>query len=67
MCEFLGSFFVSVFNSKSTFPLGTQPSELEDGDEEEQNEVPTVQEEEVSDLLLHLDVHKSMGPDLIGV
>ena len=61
--EVLHAFCASVFNSKTSFPLGTQPPELEDGDEEEHNEVPTVQEEMVSDLLLHLDTHKSMGPD----
>ena len=33
---------------------------MEDEDKE-QNEVPTVQEETVSDLLLHSDMHQSMG------
>ena len=44
--EVLNAFFASVFNSKSGFPQVTQPPELEDRDEE-QNEVPTVQEEMV--------------------
>ncbi|KAK4806969.1 hypothetical protein QYF61_027336 [Mycteria americana] len=35
-------------------------SEDRDGD---QNEAPIIQEEMVSDLLHHLDTHKSMGPD----
>ncbi|KFQ80676.1 hypothetical protein N337_11774, partial [Phoenicopterus ruber ruber] len=38
----------------------TQPPELEEG---EQNEAPIIQGEMVSDLLHHLDTHKSMGPD----
>ena len=28
-----------------------------------QNEVPVVEDVAVTDLLLHLNVHKSMGPD----
>ncbi|KAK4820577.1 hypothetical protein QYF61_001817 [Mycteria americana] len=39
---------------------GIQPPELED---REQNEAPIIQGEMVSDLLHHLDTHKSMGPD----
>ncbi|KAK4820725.1 hypothetical protein QYF61_004390 [Mycteria americana] len=42
--------------------VGTQPPELEDKDRE-QNEAPIIQGEMVSDLLHHLDTHKSMGPD----
>ncbi|KAK4826106.1 LOW QUALITY PROTEIN: hypothetical protein QYF61_005244 [Mycteria americana] len=42
--------------------LGTQPSELEDRDGE-QSEAPIIQGETVNDLLHHLDIHKSMGPD----
>ncbi|KAK4826010.1 hypothetical protein QYF61_003783 [Mycteria americana] len=41
---------------------GTQPPELEDRDGE-QNEAPVIQWEMVSDLLHHLDIDKSMGPD----
>ncbi|KFP64029.1 hypothetical protein N322_11995, partial [Cariama cristata] len=40
----------------------TQPPELGDRDGE-QNEAPIIQGEMVSDLLLCLDTHKSMGPD----
>ena len=40
----------------------TQPAELEDRDEE-QNETPIIQGEMVSYLLHHLDTHNSMGPD----
>ncbi|KAK4825780.1 hypothetical protein QYF61_002343 [Mycteria americana] len=39
-----------------------QPPELEDRDRE-QSEAPKIQGEMVSDLLHHLDTHKSMGPD----
>ncbi|GAB0199241.1 hypothetical protein GRJ2_002389500 [Grus japonensis] len=48
--------------SKTSCSLGTQPPELEDRDRD-QNEVPRIQGEMVSDLLHHLDTHKSMGPD----
>ncbi|KAK4813363.1 hypothetical protein QYF61_003562 [Mycteria americana] len=44
--------------------LGTQPPELEVRDEV-QNGAPIIQGEMVSDLLHHLDIHKSMGPDEI--
>ncbi|KAK4827657.1 hypothetical protein QYF61_020429 [Mycteria americana] len=57
--EVLNAFFASVFNSKTSCSLGTQPPEL-DG---EQNEAPIMQGEMVSDLLHHLDTHKSMGLD----
>ncbi|PKU41254.1 rna-directed dna polymerase from mobile element jockey-like [Limosa lapponica baueri] len=43
-------------------PQGVQPPELEDKDGE-QNNPPVIQEEVINDLLLHLDTHKSMGPD----
>ncbi|KFP30298.1 RNA-directed DNA polymerase from mobile element jockey, partial [Colius striatus] len=33
--------------------------------DEEQNVPPTIQEDMISDLLLHTDVHKSMGQDLV--
>ncbi|KAK4807856.1 hypothetical protein QYF61_007762 [Mycteria americana] len=58
--EVLNSFFASDFNSKTSCSWGTQPPELED---REQNEAPIIQGEMVSDLLQHLDTHKSMGPD----
>ncbi|KAK4814558.1 hypothetical protein QYF61_023757 [Mycteria americana] len=62
--EVLNAFFASVFNSRANCSLGTQPLELEvrDGD---QNGAPIIQGEMVSDLLHHLDTHKSMGPDEI--
>ena len=60
--EVLNAFFASVFNSKTSCSLGTQPPELEDR-EGEQNEAPIIHGEMVSNLLHHLDTHKSMGPD----
>ncbi|KAK4832250.1 hypothetical protein QYF61_021602 [Mycteria americana] len=58
--EVLNAFFASVFNSKDQLFPGYQPTELEDRDRE-QNEAPIIQKEMVSDLLHHLDTHKSMG------
>ncbi|KAK4819016.1 LOW QUALITY PROTEIN: hypothetical protein QYF61_024132 [Mycteria americana] len=62
--EVLNAFFASVFNSRADCSLGTQPLELEDRDGD-QNGAPIIQGEMVSDLLHHLDIHKSMGPDEI--
>ncbi|KAK4826198.1 hypothetical protein QYF61_006142 [Mycteria americana] len=62
--EVLNAFFASVFNSRADCSLGTQPLELEDRDGD-QNGAPVIQGEMVSDLLHHLDTHKSMGPDEI--
>ncbi|KAK4820905.1 hypothetical protein QYF61_008137 [Mycteria americana] len=62
--EVLNAFFASVINSRGNCSLGTQPPELEDRDGD-QNGAPIIQGEMVSDLLHHLDTHKSMGPDEI--
>ncbi|KAK4829737.1 hypothetical protein QYF61_006446 [Mycteria americana] len=62
--EVLNTFFTSVFNSKTDCSLATQPPELEDRDGD-QNGAPIIQGETVSNLLYHLDIHKSMGPDEI--
>ncbi|KAK4814697.1 LOW QUALITY PROTEIN: hypothetical protein QYF61_025523 [Mycteria americana] len=62
--EALNAAFASVFNSKTSCSPGTQPPELEHRDRE-QNEAPIIQREMVSDLLHHLDTHKSMGPGKI--
>ncbi|KAK4824383.1 hypothetical protein QYF61_014043 [Mycteria americana] len=60
--EVLNAFFASVFNSQTSYPQAIQPPELEDRDGQ-QNKLPIIQEEAVSDLLCHLDTHKPMGPD----
>ncbi|KAK4816044.1 hypothetical protein QYF61_011052 [Mycteria americana] len=62
--EVLNAFFASVFISRADCSLGTQPPESEDRDGD-QNGAPIIQGEMVSDLLHHLDTHKSMGPDEI--
>ncbi|KAK4826739.1 LOW QUALITY PROTEIN: hypothetical protein QYF61_010992 [Mycteria americana] len=62
--EVLNAFFASVFNSRASCSLGTQPPELEDRDGD-QNGAPIMQGEMASDLLHHLDTHKSVGPDEI--
>ncbi|KAK4813002.1 hypothetical protein QYF61_004178 [Mycteria americana] len=62
--EVLNAFFASVFNSRAECSPGTQPPELEDRNGD-QNGAPIIQGEMVSDLLHHLDTHKSMGPDEI--
>ncbi|KAK4824085.1 hypothetical protein QYF61_010596 [Mycteria americana] len=46
----------------SASKFDSMPPELEDRDRE-QNEGPVIQGEMVSDLLHHLDTHRSMGPD----
>ena len=73
MLRVLNAFFASVFNSKTSCSLGTKPPELEDRDREwhcfgfgqtqDRHEPPVIQGEMVTDLLHHLDIHKSMGPD----
>ncbi|GAB0181327.1 mitochondrial enolase superfamily member 1 [Grus japonensis] len=60
--EVLNAFVASVFSSKTSYSLGTQPPGLE-GRDGEQNEAPIIQGEIVSDMLHHLDTHKSVGLD----
>ena len=60
--EVLNAFFASAFNSKTSCSPGTQLPELEDRDREH-NEAPIIHGEMVSNLLHHLDIHKSTGPD----
>ncbi|KAK4823310.1 hypothetical protein QYF61_000523 [Mycteria americana] len=59
-----GNTVTKVSNSKTSCSLGTEPPESEDRDGD-QNGAPIIQREMVSDLLHHLDTHKSMGPDEI--
>ncbi|NXM00374.1 LIN1 transcriptase, partial [Tyrannus savana] len=60
--EVLNTYFASVFTRKTGGPQGNWPLELVDRDRKP-NSLPVFQEEIVSDLLSHLDPHKSMGPD----
>lgn len=60
--EIFNNIFASVFNNQSVFSQGTQTPELEERDNEH-NEAPIMQGQLVSDLLQHLDTHKSVGPD----
>ncbi|KAJ7411233.1 hypothetical protein BTVI_50611 [Pitangus sulphuratus] len=66
--EILNVFFASIrglnvfFAFKTCDPQGNWPPELLDRDREK-NGPPAIQEEVVSDLLSHLDTHKSMRPD----
>ena len=62
--EVLNAFFASVFTSKTSCYLDTQYSELVEGDGE-QDVALTIHKEMVGDLLQHLDVRQSMGPDRI--
>ncbi|TRZ18490.1 hypothetical protein HGM15179_008640 [Zosterops borbonicus] len=57
------TFFASVFK-RTGGPQNNWPPELADRDGE-QNSPPVIQEEAVSELLRHLDAHKSMGTDRI--
>jgi len=60
--EVLNAFFASFFNSQTSYSKRIQPPELEDRDGE-QNKPHIIQEQGVNDLLHHMDIHKSMGPD----
>jgi len=60
--EVLNAFFASVSSSKTSCSSGTQPPELVYRDRE-QNETFIIHTEMVSNLLLHLDICRSMGSD----
>jgi len=60
--EVLNAFFVSVFNSQTSYSQGSQPPVLEDR-EGEKNKHPIIHEEAVNDLLCHLDTDKPTGLD----
>ena len=58
--EVLNAIFKSVFRSETRYP-GLPPNlGVSDG---EKNRLPTIKVKTTEDLLLHLDCHKSMGPD----
>ncbi|PKU40656.1 rna-directed dna polymerase from mobile element jockey-like [Limosa lapponica baueri] len=61
--ELLNNFFASVFTSKGSNHT-TQVTEGKNRGSVNE-ELPTVQEDQVRDLLRNLKVHKSMGPDEI--
>ncbi|TRZ25661.1 hypothetical protein HGM15179_001472 [Zosterops borbonicus] len=58
------AFFASVFSRKMACPEDNCPPGLADA-VREQNGPPVIQEEAVRELLMCLNVHKSMGPDRI--
>ncbi|KAJ7411769.1 hypothetical protein BTVI_48682 [Pitangus sulphuratus] len=58
--EVFNTFFASVFNSKTGCPQDNWPPELIDRDRKPNS--PPCNPEGNSDLLSHLDPHKSMGP-----
>ena len=60
--EVLNASFTPVFKSQSSYSGGTLPPDLDIRDGE-QNKPPMIQVESVGDLLLHLDCHRSMGPE----
>ena len=60
--EVLNAFFTSAFSSQTSYPLGILRPDLEVQDAT-QNIPRAIQVETDRELLLHLDCHKSMGPD----
>jgi len=60
--EVLNAFFASVCNNLTGYSQGSQPPVLVDR-EGLQNKPSIMQEEEVNDLLCHLDTYNSMQPD----
>ena len=60
--EVLNAFFTSAFNSQTSYPQGTLRPDWEVW-ADMRNILPGIQLETVRELLLHLNCHKSMGPD----
>lgn len=56
--EVLNAFIASIFNNKTRCSQGIQPPELEEV-AGEQNEGAVIQGKKVSNLLYHLDTHRS--------
>ena len=61
--EVLNVFFTSVFISQTMYLWGTQPPDLEVWGREKNPPHSSDGNRNSGDLLLHLDCHKSMGPD----
>ena len=60
--EVLNAFFTSAFRRQISYPQGSLRPDLEVWDATQ--DIPLViQVETVREFLLHLDCHKSMGPD----
>ena len=59
--DVLNAFFTSVFRSQTGYPQ-VSPLSVLAALAGEQTRPPTIQAETVTDLLLHLHCHKSMGP-----
>ena len=60
--EVLNTFFTSAFNRQISYAQGTLRPDLEVWDAAQDTPLE-IQVETVRELLLHLDCHKSMGPD----
>ncbi|RMC19030.1 hypothetical protein DUI87_03634 [Hirundo rustica rustica] len=60
--EMLNAFFASVFIGRTAYPQDNCPQGLVGG-ARDQNGPLVIQEEAVRELLGHLDIYKSMGPD----
>ena len=60
--EVLNTFFTAAFDSQTSYPQGTLCPDLEVW-ADKRNIPPVIQVEMVRELLLHVDCHKSMGPD----
>lgn len=58
--EVLNAFFPSVFSRQTSYHLCNQPPELVDRDREK-NRPHAIHEEAFSDLLCHVNTHKSVG------
>lgn len=60
--EVLNTFFTAAFDSQTSYPQGTLCPDLEVW-ADKRNIPPVIQVEMVRELLLHVDCHKSRGPD----
>jgi len=60
--EVLSAFFISVFNSQTSYPQGTLSPDQEVWDGKQKKSL-MIQLETLRGLLVHVDCHKSMKPD----